>query len=184
MKLEISKELLLCIYDQLSSEWKEMVEKEIPELFKVKYEKGKWYKISWKGKRCFVNSDGTAAEDNGTYGWGVDSDDRWCDIADWGGGLDTVTVLATPEEIETMLWEEAEKRGLGKDAKIVAHTDGSICSNSGKCTPCYIPEEDRLWNKNGVIYEKGKWATPLNEGILAEIEKLQSQIDKLKKKVK
>jgi len=67
--------------------------------------------------------------------------------------------LATPTEIESMLWKEAEKRGIWKDTKLEysMSSPSDTCYNKGLFTTEYIFSFDELWNKNGCIYKQGKF---------------------------
>jgi protein-arginine kinase activator protein McsA len=96
--------------------------------------------------------------------------------------------LSTKEEIESMLWEEAEKRGIDKDTKIeecLRHGDAKLI-NTNNFGVCYDDAKDMLWNVNGCIYHNGKWATPLdpNKEIKETISRLEKELEELKEKVK
>ena len=71
---------------------------------------------------------------------------------------------ATPEEevkFIKLLEAEAEKRGLGVDAKINGHADNILRYpvNSGECRAMFKLTE--AWNNHGRIFHNGIWAEPL-----------------------
>lgn len=72
--------------------------------------------------------------------------------------------IATPEEEANfikMLEAEAEKRGLGVDAKIKGHADGGeFAFNTNIYTSKF--SLDFAFNKNGRIFNNGIWAEPMS----------------------
>lgn len=64
------------------------------------------------------------------------------------------------EEFVEMLKKECEKRGLFEDTKIENHADGTaiIC-----CEFTPTGDATEFWNKNGLIFYKGKFAKPIKE---------------------
>jgi len=194
MKLEVSEQFVKEAHASACQIWKKRIEEEFPSLFEVKWEKGKWYKLTWDNGQAiaYVNSDGTnqASKFNSTKGFGVRNGGLWDSVNNiyWGGSDMTKRELATPQEIESMLWKEAEKRGIGKDTKIEKSLTqfGEQCSNDGGYAICYDYNYDELWNKNGCIYKQGKWTTPLdpNKEIKETISRLEKELKELKEKVK
>lgn len=178
-KNEVSEQFIRETFEAVCETWKGKIKKEFPELFEVKMEKNKWYKCQERGNLVFYCSD-----EQKNYGISF-AMLRW-DNELWVHKGYT-WILATKEEIETMLWKEAEERGIRKDTKLEESL--YFCQNSkneGSFRVGYSENMDRLWNIHGVIYEKGKWATPLNENkeIQDKIDSLQKQLDELKLKVK
>lgn len=192
MKLEVSEQFVKEAHKLACQSWKTRIEEEFPSLFEVRWEKGKWYKLTWDNGQAiaYVNSDGTKdGRTGGTKGFGIRNGGIWDDTYNglWGGSIDVKKELMTPQEIESMLWKEAEKRGIGKDTKIECYADDDkLCNN----TECYNLEydfaDDELWNINGCIYSKGKWAKPLdpNKEIKETISRLEKELKELKEKVK
>lgn len=73
--------------------------------------------------------------------------------------------LATEEEVKEHLISEAKRRGLW-DVKInCLYSSGNYFStiDAGEAYVYYNIDDDRLWSRYGAVYEKGKWATPLEE---------------------
>lgn len=178
-KYEVSEEFIREAFEAACETWKGKIKKEFPELFEVEMEKNKWYRCVEMGNLVFYRSD-----EQKNYGISFA-------LHEWDNKLwvhkGYTWVLATKEEIEEMLWKEAEKRGIKKDTKIEKCLHESPRNtNYGIFTACYQEKKDRLWNFNGVVYDKGKWATPLNENkeIQDKIDSLQKQLDELKLKVK
>lgn len=84
---------------------------------------------------------------------------------------------ATKEEREKfveLLKKECEKRGLFEDTEIEVHADGSTTDQT-TFTPSF--NSIRGWNKNGIIFYKGKFATPLKEeSTLEQVEKAVKEL--------
>ena len=71
---------------------------------------------------------------------------------------------ATPEEeakFIKLLEQEAEKRGLGVDAKIKGHADNTLNYRVNEGEWDAIFHLTSAWNKNGQIFKNGIWAEPL-----------------------
>lgn len=179
-KLEVSEQFVKEAYESACQTWKERIKEEFPSLFGVKLEKNKWYKCKEYNNLVFYCSDGCE-----NYGITF-VDNEWSNNL-WVKEYYTWE-LATPTEIESMLWKEAEKRGIGKDTKIEKSLTqfGEQCSNDGGYAICYDYNYDELWNKNGCIYKQGKWTTPLdpNKEIKETISRLEKELKELKEKVK
>lgn len=195
MELKTTKEFVLKAHSEACDKLKKEIEKEFPEAFKAYWEKGRWYKLIWDNGNAtaYVKSDGIIDSHNGgTKGIGIHNGGEWdCSYEGfWGGSPDVQKRLMTPKEIETMLWKEAEKRGIGKDTKIEECLHyGKDEFNHGNFTICYntgCDEIDELWNINGCIYKQGKWATPIdpNKELKEQIEKMEKELQKLKARIK
>lgn len=191
-KYEVTEKFIKEAFEAASETWKGRIKKEFPELFEVNWEKDKWYKLTWDDGKAtaYVKSDGTKdRRGGGTKGIGIRNGGKWEDSYDvfWGGSDDVKRELMTSTEIETMLWKEAEKRGIRKDTKLECDADVQEKSfNDSRYIIKYSYCFDRLWNANGLVYSDGKWATPLNENkeIQDKIDCLQRQLNELKAKIK
>lgn len=180
MKLEVSEQFVKEAHASACQDWKRRIEEEFPSLFEVKLELNKWYKTKEKGNLVFYRSNESI-----NYGFTYGTNE-WYDTL--GFPLDYTWELATPQEIESMLWQEAEKRGIGKDTKIECHADGesetdlNLCSYGIK----YDAMFDTLFNMHGLIYKCGQWAKPLdpNKEIRETISRLEKELKELKEKVK
>lgn len=191
-KLEVSEQFVKEAYESACQIWKKRIEAEFPSLFEVKWEKGKWYKLTWDNGQAiaYVNSDGTKDGcTGGTRGFGIRNGGIWYDTYNgfWGGSGTTKRELATPQEVESMIWKEAEKRGIGKDTKLdeCLVNGNTIWINDGAYDILYRAEDDTLWNTSGCIYNQGKFATPLdpNKEIKETISRLEKELKELKEKV-
>lgn len=181
-KLETTAEFVLELHKIVGSKGQVMIMNEFPELFEVKLEVGRWYKN--QNALCFY-----ASED---YQYGMHGGSGgWCDKCYWMTNICSNSkqwTIATKEEVETMLWKEAEKRGLGHDTEIEECLMYGKDSewNSDSYDPHLSSDTDALFNKNGCIYKQGKWATPLdqNKEIKESIQRLEKELAELKSKVK
>lgn len=182
-KYEVSERFIREAYGEACAKLKAKIENEFPDLFEVKLEVGKWYKnLTLEGSYMLYSGFTDGRYYNSI---GVSSNGIWHDLGCWS--IDDGYALATKKEIESMLWKEAEKRGIDKDTKIVSHADNNVpCNDSdGGYSIGYYHESDRLWNSRGCIYHKGKWAAPLkeNNSLQQEIDSIQKQLDELKAKI-
>jgi len=117
-KYEVKESFILEAHDNACSEWKNRIEKEVPELFR--YEKNKWY------KGC--NVIGFYKGDSGNYGINNGS---------WSNTINMSAIetweLMTIEEVETALIAEAKKRGFKEGVNI--QPDFNVWTHylGGKC---------------------------------------------------
>jgi len=73
---------------------------------------------------------------------------------------------ATPEEIKAHLIEECKKRGIWDVPVNCLYYENNFYSvglYKGCVTARYYKPNDRLWSKYGLVYENGKFTTPLEE---------------------
>ena len=173
--VEVTTELIKEVHNQVSTDLKQRIEKELPDLFN-KLEVGKWYRqpsgilFNFQGKiSCLGNS--------GSYGFGVSK--KWYENI----GIDATELyeytLATEEEVKTALVNEAVKRGfeLGKKVKWNFYgSEGYKCSNITKDYFEYFVNENKLELSYGIVFDNGKWATLITEP--AEKELLGDKIKK------
>lgn len=78
---------------------------------------------------------------------------------------------------ESQLQKEVIKR-FGENwvnAKISHHADGDKSCNTGTYAKSINPGTQRVWNKNGLLYERGNWATPLESNIHTDIQSLKDK---------
>lgn len=84
----------------------------------------------------------------------------------WNFSMDGHWKPATPEQENKfigMLKIECERRGLFEDTKIEAHANGSPLRNPDYMGVQPIFDLTTGYNRNGVIFHRGKFATPLKE---------------------
>lgn len=180
----VTEEFLQKAYKEACAEWKQKLETEFPEAFQ-KVEIGKWYKEEGSNLLFYIEkiTSGVA------IGYGFDKCGRWFSNYAWENvPLRECIKLATREEVENALYNEAEKR-YGKNWKEVKIKQtierGIPPTNSGKLGVFFFFTEKRLWNKNGVLYKDGVWAEILEdncsekEELLQQLKQLQEKIEKL-----
>jgi hypothetical protein len=182
--MNLSKKLLKEIYEFVDENLKAKIENEVPEI-KPTVEVGKWYKDS-KFLLYIIDN---------THWYGFDSGGYWRDNV-WYLNLlnDRILLLATPEEVETALFNEAKRRGFKEGVKCV-----SLVAPEGKETfKSNFQFEfhlNRLWVDSNkykcCIFDNGKWATIITEPtekelliekankVEAELIELKQQINKL-----
>lgn len=112
--------------------------------------------------------------------YGIDMHGNWFDTDTYS---ETETIedrnrKATEEEMRVILQKMALRIGFKADTKIGEYISSVQPSKNDKSfRPIYYISQDRLFNKNGLIYSKGKWATPVFEEI-EPIEKAHSLVNK------
>jgi len=99
-------------------------------------------------------------------GYGV-TDDRWLDNNGWLFGMFPQDWQpATETEIKEMLIAEAKKRGVwdcpmkssAQGGSFFLHPNGDFTGNAG-----FYFEINELWSQYGLVFDNGKWATPIEE---------------------
>jgi len=120
-----------------------------------KFKEWEAYK-SIKGKLVVVCTE----DGNKLKGYGLDPHNVWENI-DWLS--EVFSEKATPKETQEMLIKACEIWG-GKDwenVKINRCLTNEFALGDGRCN--IIIENDQIWNSNGCIMYKGKWAEKLEE---------------------
>ena len=92
---------------------------------------------------------------------------------------------ATQEEEQNfieLLKKEAERKGLGEDAKIKECFYNPLDAINNKS---YEPNFNVkiAWNKHGCIFTDGEWATPLKNDLSEQIEELKNKAKELNLKI-
>ena len=152
-KVKIRTELLKQLAENNSFSEK-LIKKEFPQLFENKLEVGKWYKFKPNGTIGFYKGKNLDS-------YGIHNGGNWIDNCKWfyNYNLEVSDLeLATPQEVETALINEAKKRG---------YKEGNYnCLKSFYVKDCkkyyYNSEENQLRISNGyqynIIFDNGKWA--------------------------
>ena len=148
------------------SDWKKKIEKEFPKLFLKKEELivGKWYVRLDFPKTVLLCKQ---VVDYGFTGCGIDDEGEW-DYYYTAYNDRSDVRPATNKEVEAALIKEAKKRGLWGDVEIVEHVDVFYRALTN-FSDGWMPSSERLYNKKGVIFYKGKWATPVKEEPITEL---------------
>lgn len=136
---------------------------------KTEFEKGKWYNIRRDGERAAIINyrPGPA-----TFGFGFNWGGYWTN--DFGQSDEAAlndyarhASLATPEEIQSALIKEAERRGFKEGVPYVdarGNKGGNQITNLKNAW--YDPKYDELINglcATGVLYRAGKWASIIKD---------------------
>lgn len=116
--------------------------------------------VSKFGSLVYKLSDGSG------YGFGYGNQSDYFFNKLWEFSIDDYWRKATPEQEKKfveMIKKECENRGLFEDTKIEAHANGTPLRN-----PDYMGVEPIFdlttgYNRNGVIFHRGKFATPQKE---------------------
>jgi len=125
-------------------------------------EVGKWYKEDKFKWLVFRQND----KGNG-YGF---NKSKWQDIMACIENTDEVKwTLATHEEVETALIEEAKRRGFKEGVTHNIANGNRIVKNISYTRCKYDNFNNKLLLNNWCIFEKGKWATIVEEGCLRKI---------------
>lgn len=158
---KVRNSVLLQLADN-NSYSEEILKKECPKLFENKIEVGKWYKCLDMGNLIYYKSDN---QDN--YGLSYYK-------KEWSNDLIMQKAykfkLATPQEVETALIQEAKKRGYKKDIEVVdiyngkTEKDTTIISSNNFDYEIIkagsIQGDMALRDSDGnIIFHNGTWAT-------------------------
>mgnify|MGYP003402259273 CR=1 FL=1 len=187
-KIETTKRFVMSAHQAACQDWKRKIEEEFPSLFEVKLELNKWYK--WKGLRPIIGFVDRVSRDKECYAF------KYTISGDCGEDYNSLHYsnleLATPTEIESMLWKEAEKRGYAEGRKFNSLYDGRETTiRNGvyfyNCTEhgyCLIDNSETGGN---YLFMDGKWAEICedpNKEIKETISRLEKELSELKEKVK
>lgn len=180
----VTEEFLQEVYKGVCTRLKQKLEIEFPETFQ-KVEIGKWYKEEGSNLLFYIEK----IESRVAIGYGFDRCGRWFSNYAWENiPLRKCIKLATKGEVKNSFFNEAEKR-YGKYWKEVKIKESLVRGvppiNNGTLIVCFSSEDERLWNKNGVLYKDGVWAEVLEEKcsekeeLLQQLQQLQEKIEKL-----
>lgn len=128
--------------------------------------------VSTAGSLVYKLSDGTG------YGFVLGKQHIYSFVKEWGFHLDGQWKPATKEQ-ETkfvkMLKKECEGRGLFEDTKIEKHVDG--CGTKLNINHFELSADaEEIYNNQGQIFYRGKFATPLKEETLELVAKAVKEI--------
>ena len=156
---ESKKQFIKKAHSAASSEWKEIIEKEFPKLFK-KEEINGWYKDKEVGG-WFVFLE------NGIVKHGFDGDGDWFYCHNQRFKLSYSDFKATDKEVLEALIKEAKKRGFKEGVRINNECIGYIYA--GICNSNEIIFENGILSIDYVyIYKDGKWAEIIKDTITKE----------------
>jgi hypothetical protein len=181
--MKLSTELLKEIYNSVDQKLKAKIENEVPEI-NPKLEVGRWYK--WNDSNTdtnvLLNITQTDSREIWAYGFVNNEFKHNCIFYSQKYNREAIEnlTLATPEEVETALINEAKRTGFKKGVKCVFVNSENVRVIKGNM---YNFNEDCNYLSLGynVIFHKGKWATIINEPTQKEL--LQKQVDELKRQI-
>lgn len=164
-KVKVRKEFILEAHKAACIDWKQRIEKELPELFESEFKVGDWV--------VFIDGDAPQI----IIGFDKYNDYRTQRI----NGSKTVWFKydaerkATKEEIERHLIEEAERRGFKKGVLFHAIREDTL--KKSVLPYKYDPLDLKYWHKEDVLcaggnlYVKGQWAEIIPTMTKEEAEK-------------
>lgn len=164
----VSKEFILEAHKEACSTLKAKIENEFKELFpKVELEVGKWYKHKYSDCDYLINYQGNGLGHgffNGTYS------ENWC----FGKQrINEGAELATKEEIETALSNEAKSKYKGKKVKCLHFATKKLFND---IVDLKFQEDGclRAYTNNDCLclFDNGKWAEIISEPIELTIEQI------------
>jgi len=133
--------------EQLKSLTDPKIKEMFPEVFETVLEVGKWYKYPEVNSLCCVVN----PNDVFNIGFGLNYKREWKNVFSVAGSNTAKMYEATPEEIETALNAEANKRGFIKGAYYK-------CLGSGKTFQVTSEEIYKSEGNERIIFSNGVWA--------------------------
>ncbi len=175
--VEVSVDFIKEAHQSACANWKQRIEKELPDLFN-KLEVGKWLKTKLESNNrwlVYVNNDCSF--------YGFNSAGKWfdCQKTIYNPIEDTNNYYATEEEVKTALINEAVKRGFVDGVKYKSlKVENYTCNENTEldCTE-FLLNDNCLCSSYGVFFDNGKWATLITEP--TEKELLGNKIKDLEK---
>lgn len=175
-KYEVSEEVIKELHLESAPHLRSLIEKEVPELFQ-KFENSKWYKLL--GYDCVI------FKTDKESGYGLNHVGEWTESDNWTFQTNPEDWrLATEAEVTEALINEAKKRGIvsGNKVKGLGTFSGILTGNTciANISGYYFSiKNNELWvnvgeNENALVFDKGKWATVIDqpkEMTMAELEK-------------
>jgi len=171
----------------------ELLKQIFPDVFKNKLEVGKWYK-STDGHSALlrvVEAYKGMNENFAFESYGFNFDGYYVQSSKSGKGFGSHNLtLATKEEVEQALFNEAEKKGFKKGAKFKT-IDGSdrICTFNGMFyefifNTLHAQINGDEWEKDGKyissnpeIFNNGKWAEIISEPIVITLDQIAEKFN-------
>jgi len=191
--MKLSKELLKEIYEFVNETLKAKIENEVPEM-KTTFEVGKWYtplnEYQGKAMVCIINID-----DFNNVGYGFDFKGNYLteNYSIIGNTNPKGYRLATPEEVETALVNEAERRGFKEGVKYSNNWVGYerisfVDSSDFRMGANGFGFQTLCQSGNDWIFKNGTWATIINEPtekelLIEKANKVEKELIELKKQI-
>ena len=147
---EQQKQLIKDLYKEGSYTKKELIKEAFPEMFKL-LETG-WLKSK--------STDTILYRCGNNLGYGKYRDDWVGRSAGYSFEVDPENWQPAPkEEVKEMLIKEAKRRGVW-DCPII-DVNKEQRKRKGLTEVVWVEERNRLWSAYGLVFDNGKWATPI-----------------------
>lgn len=150
---------------------KDLNDSKVNEILGLGLQVGKWYRHNCGNSLVFRNND------SGNYGFFIDKwgEDFLCSVpSQW--------TPATHKEVQYALIEEAKRRYKTNDIVKCKHHN---CDTVIHEMLSFVFHEKKLWSKsdfgNVCIFKDGKWAEVISNPIQEKIDKLEQELNELKK---
>jgi hypothetical protein len=152
---KLQKEVIKDLYREASCAKKELIKKAFPEVLGLP-------ETGW-----LMHEDENPVYRTGTdTGYGFDGKGRWIEYANYI----SFTFIEHPQywqpapekEVKKMLIKEAKRRGVW-DCPINTHADGSQPHKNVTFYKSFEYSSNRLWSQYGLVFDNGKWATPIEK---------------------
>jgi len=145
--------LIKSLYKSADYEQKEKIKEYFPDVFELP-KKG-WLK-STNGCIYFRTGKDSA--------YGANASKKW---VEWDEGIDFPHrpddwQPATENEVKEMLIAEAKRRGVW-DCEIKNHANGTRFTGYVSYDEGFVFKSNKLFSKYGLVFDNGKWATPIEE---------------------
>jgi len=168
--VQVSKELMKKLHNfigcasQDRSRLLKEIDSELPELFKQKFEVGKWYKSSTIFNAYFIYRIDSLSNTIISYNNSLENNT----ISMGSFGVNSIWALnsipATDKEVENHLIKLAEKKGFKENTKCSCYwADKDITHSNIAGRFIYDKEKDILCIGHNSVYMKGDWATIIEE---------------------
>ena len=162
----VSKDFILEAHKDACPTLKAKIENEFKELFpKVELEIGNWLKDDTNPNWLMYR--------DGENIYGFDVRGNWFNRSNKSYAIQSQDRLATKEEVETALINEAKRRGLVDGAKIEQVKYGGIRTlrNTG-ADYTYFEKDDYMTYFGWTVYSKGEWSEVVSEPIELTLEQI------------
>jgi len=164
MKYEITEEQIKTIEADGCTYVKEW----FPDVFELKLEIGKWYKVPTMGEAIFCI---TKIIDEEIYAYGFNYKGEWRDNKEFGPYIGNEEP-ATDSEVLEALTNEAKKRGFKEGVYIKNIYGTSKINNKEFESKGFSFDEQELFLDGFLIFSKGIWATIITTYTKEEAEKM------------
>jgi hypothetical protein len=184
-KFEITKEQINYYYDKCDSVGQVQLMRDFPKAFETELEDGKWYKwLLYTNKPVFLFVE-SFKNGNKVKAYGLDNSiwfDNRNELNYWGYKTDKYWILATEQEVTTVLIEEAKKRGFKEGVTISSTGINEFKQDEYKPFSGNFSFKPKLnilecKNGNGHIFDNGTWATIIPQEVELTLEEIAEKFN-------